>query len=348
MSLQGGLGFPALRARGARLPGRPLRAPAVDRVHVGHDRPSEAHRARTRGHPPRAPEAPGPPPGPRPRRHLLLADVDGMGHVEPPRRRAPPRQHNRPLRRSSLASRPGSPLGPGRARRRVVLRRRRLLPPRLPQGEPPAPRPLRSGAAARRGLHGLSALRGRIRMGPPSGRRVRARGIRVRRNGRRLGLRGALPHPPRPLGRDPMPLSRRQGGGLRPRRQARHGERGRARHRAAHALDADLLLERRRGRALPRELLRALRRRLDARGLGALLRARLVCRLRAIGRHPEPRRHPAGHAGLLRSRRVPRRDREQPRRRHERARKAGNPRALRRARGREDSSMPRSRRGSST
>ncbi len=74
---------------------------------------------------------------------------------------------------------------------------------------------------------------------------------------------------------------------------------GRARHHGADALHASRLLGRPRRQADARGILRALPRRVAARGLGTVRPARLMRHHRPLGRHLEPRRRAPGDGRLL-------------------------------------------------
>ena len=153
---------------------------------------------------------------------------------------------------------------------------------------------------------------------------------------------GGVPLLPVYRGRAAGPRARRRGRGLRRGRQRRHRRGRRARDHRADAVDAGLLLGRRRRRALPRVLLRHVPRRLAPRRLDPDHRARHRGHLRPLGLDDQPRRHPHGHGGDLPRRARARRDHRRARRRHPaRGRRELDAAVRRAARGRRARRRPR-------
>ncbi len=184
----------------------------------------------------------------------------------------------------------GRPLGPGRAHRHDLLRDQRQLHRRLHEGRGRAeqgPRPL---APALRRLDRLPALPRGLRVGLRA-RRARHLALLHQRRHRRLHrLRRRRPDPARLPRRAPGPRPGRQGRVLRRGRQAPDRRGRRAGPDRADALDARLLLGRRGRLALPRQLLRAVPRRLAPRRLDRDHLARHGDHLRPLGLDDQPRR----------------------------------------------------------
>ena len=276
-----------------------------------HDRPSQADRSRSRRHPARARQGARAAPRPRPRRPFLLVLHDRLDDVELPRLGPPRRLARRALRRRSALSGPdvlwrlAEELGvtyfgasapfllacSGRVSPRARLDSRSSA-----GSVRPGPAPARSFRVGVRAV-GRDVLLGSAVAAPTSARRSSGRAARA-------GLGG----------RDFLPLSRREGRELRPRRAV-----GR---RASSASSSSPSPCRRcpsasgttRTGGVPGGLLRAVPRASGGTATGSRSPTRGAASSPAVRRDAEPGRRPDRHERVLLSCRSDRRRRGQSRR----------------------------------
>ena len=163
-----------------------------------------------------------------------------------------------------------------------LLRGRRSLHIRLHEGGCGALPRLRHVEDQEHRINGLVPLTGGVRVGVRQGGGRPAARVVQRRHGPLHGFRGLVRPAARSRGRDTVPLPGREGRGIRRRGATRGGRGGRAGHHPPDAVHAHLLLERRRGAPVPRELLRPVPGRVEARRLGQGHGARDVRHIRAV------------------------------------------------------------------
>ena len=164
----------------------------------------------------------------------------------------------RPLRRQPGAPGPRRAVALRRATRRHVLRHERAVPPRCKKAGIVPPRRARSAAAARASARRARRCRRTASTGCTSAsERTVLLGSRERRHRRVHGVRALVPAPAGARRASSSARPRREGRGVRRGRRSRSSARSASSciTRAA-AVDAAVLLERPRRRALPRELLR--------------------------------------------------------------------------------------------
>ena len=153
-------------------------------------------------------------------------------------------------------------------------------------------------------------------MGLRGARRRHLALLHLGRHRRLHRVRRRRPDAARLPGRAAGARARRASRGVEPGGQAADRRGRRARDHRADAVDADLLLGRRRRQPLPRELLRDVPRRLAPRRLDRDHRPRHGDHLRPLRRDDQPRRRPDGHErdlpGRARARRGRRRARARP------------------------------------
>ena len=254
------LGRAAAAGEGAELSlrARPLRPPALGPLLLRHHRPAEGDRPGPGRDPARAPEEAPPPRRRPPRRPPLLVHDDRLDDVELPRLRAADRGRDRPLRRQPRPPRHGRALGPGRARRDHDVRHQRRLHRRLHEGRRRARRRAATSAASARSARPAPRSPPRASTGSTS--------TSAPTPGCSRPAAAPTSAPPSSAASPLLPVYR---GELQARAlgaaveawdedgNSRHRRGRRARRHRADALDARLLLGRRRRHPLPRQLLRA-------------------------------------------------------------------------------------------
>ena len=266
-----------------------VRPSAVGPLLVRHDRAAEGDRPGPGRDPARAPEEGEPALEPDAGRPLLLVHDDGLDDVELPGRRAARRVGDRPLRRRAGARRAVAARG---GRGRHVLRDERRVHLELHEGERGA-----AGAAAAREhrLDRVAAAAGGL---PVDLRKRQGRRLAVldqRRHRPLHRVRRRVPDPAGVRGRAAGARARGEGRGVERGGRARGRRGGRAGDHRADAFDAALLLERPGRRALPRELLRHVPRRLAPRRLAEDHGAGDRRDLRPLGLDDQPPGDPHGH-----------------------------------------------------
>ncbi len=303
-------GLPRLRGlRQLEFDAASLRPPALGPLLVGHDRPAEADRPRSRRDAARAPQEDEPPRRRPARRPRLLVHDDRLDDVELPRRGSAHRRRDRPLRRQPRPSRPRQALAARRRGRDHDLRHERELHRELHEGGRRARRRARPLPARGGRLDRLPALPRGLRLGLRAARRRHLAVLDLGRHRRLHRLRRRRPDPPRLRGRAAGAGARRRPPRLRARRRGPRRRGRRARHHPADAVDADLLLGRRGRQPAPRELLRHLSRRLAPRRLDRDHRSRHGDHLRPLRLDDQPRRRAHGHERDLPRGALARRDR---------------------------------------
>ena len=237
-------------------PAGPVRAPALGDVLVGNHRQAKRHRARSWRCAAGAPEIPGPATGPASRRAFPVVLVHQLDDVEPAGVRAAGRHHHRALRRQPDLPDDGRPVAGGRRRRGHGVRRRGRLPAGLRQTGSGTRQVVFARWAANGGVDRFTAAGVRIRLGAGGAGTAGSGDLDVRWHRRLHGLHRRKSDCAGGRRRTELHLPGRGHRGLGRPGDPDHRGRGRTGPDQAHAVDAGVLLERRRRQPLSRRLLR--------------------------------------------------------------------------------------------